>query len=55
MALLGTCRIHGNAEMATHVVKQICEMKLKNIVGYVMLSNIYTNGGNKHICENVEY
>jgi hypothetical protein len=20
-----------------------------------MLSNIYTNGGNKHICENVEY
>jgi hypothetical protein len=28
MALLGTCGIHGNVEMATHVVKQICEMKL---------------------------
>jgi pentatricopeptide repeat protein len=53
--ILGHCRIHGNAEMATHVVKQICEMKLKNVVGYVMLSNIYINGGNKHICENVEY
>jgi hypothetical protein len=29
-------------------------MELENIVGYVLLSNIYTAAGNMHLCENVE-
>ncbi len=31
------------------------EMELENIVGYVLLSNIYTAAGNMHLCENVEW
>jgi hypothetical protein len=27
---------------------------LKNAAGYVLLSNIYAAGGNKHLCENLE-
>ncbi|CAM6035145.1 unnamed protein product [Sphagnum compactum] len=54
MALLGTCRIHGNVEMAERVAKQILEMEPDNAAGYVLLSNIYAAAGNRHLCENVE-
>ncbi|CAK9260975.1 unnamed protein product [Sphagnum jensenii] len=30
MALLGACRIHGNVEMAEHVVKQVLELEPEN-------------------------
>ncbi|KAH9540910.1 hypothetical protein CY35_14G031200 [Sphagnum magellanicum] len=53
-ALLGTCRIHGNVEMAERVAKQILEMEPDNAAGYVLLSNIYAAAGNRHLCENVE-
>jgi hypothetical protein len=54
MALLGTCRIHGNVEMAEPIAKWILEMELENAAGYVVLSNIYAAAGNRHLCENVE-
>jgi len=53
-ALLSTCRIHGNVEMAEHVVKQIIELGPENAAVYVLLSNIYTAAGNRHLCEDVE-
>jgi hypothetical protein len=39
-ALLGTCRIHGTAEMTERVTKKILEMEPDNATGYVLLSNI---------------
>ncbi|CAK9237433.1 unnamed protein product [Sphagnum troendelagicum] len=54
MALIGTCRIHGNVEMAKRIAKRILEMELENAAGYVVLSNIYAAAGNRHLCENVE-
>ncbi len=41
MALLGTCRIHGNMEMGERVAKQILELEPENATGYMMLLNIY--------------
>ncbi len=40
MALLGTCRIHGNMEMGEGVAKQILESEPENATGYMMLLNI---------------
>ncbi len=54
MAFIGACRIHGNVEMAERIAKQILEMELENAASYVVLSNIYAAGGNRHLCENVE-
>jgi hypothetical protein len=54
MALVGACRIQGNMEMAECVAKRIIEMEPQNAAGYVLLSNIYTAAGNRHLCENVE-
>jgi hypothetical protein len=51
MALFGTCRIHGNVEMAA---KQILEMEPNNATSYMLLSNIYVVIGNEHLSENVE-
>ncbi len=48
-ALLGTCRIHGNAEMTEGVAKQILEMEPDNATCYVPLSNIYVAAGNMHL------
>jgi hypothetical protein len=54
-ALLGACIIHGNVEMGEHIVKRILELSLKNVTGYVMLSNIYVVANyNRHLCEDVE-
>jgi hypothetical protein len=38
MALLSTCRIHGNVEMAECVAEQILEMEPDNAAGYVLLA-----------------
>ncbi len=46
-ALLGTCRIYGNVEMAECVSKQILEMEPDNDPGYVLLSNMSATVGNK--------
>ncbi|CAK9193462.1 unnamed protein product [Sphagnum troendelagicum] len=55
VALLSTCRIHGNVEMAEFVAKQILEMEPDNAADYVLLSNNYAAAGNRHLCENVEW
>ncbi|CAM6014887.1 unnamed protein product [Sphagnum balticum] len=47
--------IHGNMEMAERVAKRIIEMEPENAAGYVLLSNIYTAAGSRHLCENVEW
>jgi hypothetical protein len=54
MALLSTCRTHGNLEMGEHVAKLVLELKPENSVGYGLLSNIYAVARNKDICEYVE-
>jgi hypothetical protein len=41
MALLGTCRIHGNMEMGERVATQILELEPENATAYMMLLNIY--------------
>ncbi len=38
MALLSTCRIHGNVEMAEHVAKQILDLEPDSAAGYVLLA-----------------
>ncbi|CAM6018342.1 unnamed protein product [Sphagnum balticum] len=53
MALLSTCRIRGNVEMAEHVAKRILDLEPDSAAGYVLLSNIYAAAGNRHLCENV--
>ncbi|KAH8964129.1 hypothetical protein BDL97_04G048000 [Sphagnum fallax] len=49
MALLGSCRIHGNVEMAECVAKQVIELDPENAAGYVLLSNIYAAAGNRDL------
>jgi hypothetical protein len=46
MALLGSCRIHGNVEMAERVTKQVIELKPGDATGYVLLFNIYDGASN---------
>ncbi|CAM6023970.1 unnamed protein product [Sphagnum balticum] len=49
MALLGSCRIHDNVEMAERVAKQVIELEPENAAGYVLLSNIYAAAGNRDL------
>uniref|UniRef100_A0ACD5XQB9 Uncharacterized protein n=1 Tax=Avena sativa TaxID=4498 RepID=A0ACD5XQB9_AVESA len=42
-ALLGGCKIHRDAELAEHVLKQLILLEPRNSGNYVMLSNIYSN------------
>lgn len=44
-ALLGGCKIHRDAELAEHVLKQLILLEPWNSGNYVMLSNIYSNSG----------
>jgi pentatricopeptide repeat protein len=55
MALLGACRIHGNAEMGEHAAKQLLKLDLENATTYVLLSDIYAAGGKRDLSENVEW
>jgi hypothetical protein len=52
-ASLVACRIHGNVEMGEYAT-QILELDPENAAGYVLLLNIYTGVGNRHLCGNVE-
>lgn len=44
-ALLGACRIHGNAELGERVGKVLLELDQGNGGRYALLSNIYTKAG----------
>jgi hypothetical protein len=55
VSLFSAYRIHGNVELVECVAKQILEMELDNVVGYVLLSKIYVVVGNKHLFEIVEW
>jgi pentatricopeptide repeat protein len=44
-ALLGGCKIHRNADLAEHALKQLIRLEPWNSGNYVMLSNIYSNSG----------
>jgi len=46
MALLGSCRIHGNVEMGEHVAKQVIELKPRDAASYVLFFNIYDAASN---------
>ncbi|KAL5983549.1 hypothetical protein ACLOJK_017636 [Asimina triloba] len=40
-ALLGACRIHGDAEMGEHVGRSLIDLEPLNDANYVLLSNVY--------------
>lgn len=44
-ALLGACRIHGNAELGTLASDRLFEVDPENVGYHVLLSNIYANAG----------
>ncbi|KAM3274081.1 hypothetical protein ACQJBY_043331 [Aegilops geniculata] len=44
-ALLGGCKIHRDAELAEHALKQLILLEPWNSGNYFMLSNIYSNSG----------
>jgi len=50
-ALLSTCRIHGNVEMAECAAKRILELQPENASAYVLLSTLYAAAGNRHLYE----
>ncbi len=54
MVLFGACKNHNNVEMVERVAKWVLELEHKNVVGYMLLSNIYDVAGNKQDFENVE-
>ncbi|XP_015873737.3 pentatricopeptide repeat-containing protein At2g29760, chloroplastic [Ziziphus jujuba] len=44
-ALLASCRLHGNVELAEKACSQLLELDPKNHGAYVLLSNIYAKSG----------
>jgi len=53
MTMLDACKGHDNVEVTKLIAKQVLELEPKNIVGYVLLLNIYVDVGNMHLCEKV--
>jgi hypothetical protein len=49
MILFNARKIHGNVEMVEHIVAQIFEMELDNIIDYVLLLYIHVIVGNMHL------
>jgi hypothetical protein len=50
MALLGTCRIHGNVKIREHIAKRILELEPEMLL--IMCCYLTSIAG--HLCENVE-
>ncbi|KAI9187295.1 hypothetical protein LWI28_026442 [Acer negundo] len=44
-ALLSSCRTHGDVELAEHSVNELIKLEPHNSGNYVLLSNIYAEGG----------
>uniref|UniRef100_A0A0A9DJG9 Uncharacterized protein n=1 Tax=Arundo donax TaxID=35708 RepID=A0A0A9DJG9_ARUDO len=44
-SLLGGCKIHRDADLAEHVLKQLIRLEPWNSGNHVMLSNIFSNSG----------
>ncbi|MBA0719659.1 hypothetical protein Golax_007316 [Gossypium laxum] len=44
-ALLGSCRKHGETQLAKTAVSKLKQMEPENSLGYVQMSNIYSSGG----------
>lgn len=44
-ALLGSCTIHGNVELAEHACSHLLELEPRNHGAHVLLSNIYAKSG----------
>lgn len=44
-SLLSSCRTHGHVELAEHAVKELINLEPWNSGNYVLLSNIYAEGG----------
>lgn len=44
-SLLGSCRLHGNIEMAEKVIDQLIEMEPTSSGSYVLMSNLYAEKG----------
>ncbi len=55
MALLGACRIHGDAEVGERIAKQVLKTDPGNFAGYVLLSNIYAAAGKLELREDVQW
>lgn len=52
-ALLAGCRVHGNAEVGERVAKKLMELEPEKASNYVMLGNIYAEGGRFEDAEKV--
>jgi len=55
MVLFGVCKTHNNVEMAEHVAKWVLELEHKNVVGYMLLSNIYVVARNRQDLRMLNY
>ena len=52
-ALLGGCRVHGNAEVGERVAKKLMRLEPEKASNYVMLANMYAGGGRFEDAEKV--
>jgi pentatricopeptide repeat protein len=53
-ALFAACRLHGNVEMGERIGKLVIALDPGNVIGYVLLSNIYAAAGKWDLRENIQ-